>query len=137
MLLTRTIHAFDEKMRLTIPAKLRKELQEEGGELILTRSAGSNLTLYTKSQWDVVVERIEALPQQRSAVRRFVVGNAEVVKFDSSGRILISQHLRDAANLTDKVAIVGMGKHVELWHADDWESAQSETIDQAILDSIF
>ena len=51
------------------------------------------------------------------ALQRLLLGNAQDVEIDGSGRALIAPELRTAAGLVRDVMLLGMGAHFELWDA--------------------
>ncbi len=79
MLIGEYSHNLDPKKRLSIPAKLRKEL---GGGAVLTRGLDGCLWLFPSSQWKTLAERIAALPMaqadSRSFARLLLSGASEV-----------------------------------------------------------
>ena len=54
-------------------------------------------------------------------LQRRLVGYAEDVQMDATGRILVSPALRDYAHLEKNVVLVGQGNKFELWNGDSWE----------------
>ena len=68
------------------------------------------------------------------AARRFqrlVLGHATDLEFDGSGRVLLSQTLRDYAGLEKKVVLVGQGKKFELWSEENWAAECDQAIEEA------
>jgi MraZ protein len=57
---------------------------------------------------------------------RLIIGRAVEVGVDSIGRILVPEHLREYAGLTERAAIIGVMNRVEIWDADVWEAYRSE-----------
>ena len=45
---------------------------------------------------------------------------------DSSGRILIPEKFRKAADISDEVTMVGAGTRVELWNPKRWEAVAGD-----------
>jgi MraZ protein len=62
---------------------------------------------------------------------RFIVGNASEVDIDAAGRVLIPDALKDLANFSEKVVVVGLQDHVELWDEATWKSYQDTARDRA------
>jgi MraZ protein len=120
MLIGEYTHALDPKKRLSVPAKLRRELGEGA---VLTRGLDGCLWLFPKSQWAVLAERIAALPvaqaQSRSFSRLLLSGASEVT-FDSLGRILVPDYLKSFAGLAREVVIAGVHTRLEIWDAGQW-----------------
>ena len=48
---------------------------------------------------------------------------------DGSGRILLSQNLRDYAELKTDVVFVGAGENFEIWAAELWQKKQDQIND--------
>lgn len=58
---------------------------------------------------------------QASLWKRLLVGFAEEVELDASGRLLISPELRRFAGLDKQTMMVGQGSHFEIWSQESWE----------------
>jgi MraZ protein len=50
-----------------------------------------------------------------------MIGYATDMELDGSGRILLPQVLRAHAELDKQVALVGLGKKLELWSEESWD----------------
>ncbi|MBP0969739.1 MAG: division/cell wall cluster transcriptional repressor MraZ, partial [Oscillospiraceae bacterium] len=50
----------------------------------------------------------------------FIFPNACMVEPDKQGRILLPQNLRDNANLSKDVAVIGVMDRAEIWDKDRW-----------------
>ncbi len=108
----------DAKGRMSIPARHRDALSVRcEGRLTFTRSPDDCLLLYPRPVWEGQREKIAALPASARAWQRLLLGSAVDVDLDSSGRILISPELREAAGLQREIKLVGMGSHFEVWDA--------------------
>ena len=118
----------DGKGRIAIPVRYRDFLLGYGaGELILTADADGCLLLYPQPAWQTICDKLLALsalnPQIR-ALQRLLIGHAEMVQMDATGRILISPALRSYATLDKSVMLVGLGNKFELWDAEKWQTQQ-------------
>lgn len=122
MFLGRYDHSIDEKGRLTIPVKYR-ELLNEGAYVL--QGFDRNLMVLTVSAFERLYERVSLLsltdPVARQ-LKRFLLSSAERMEVDRVGRILLPQHLRDAAGLKGEARVVGVGDYFELWSPETWES---------------
>jgi MraZ protein len=58
---------------------------------------------------------------QTSLWKRLLVGFAEEIELDASGRLLISPELRKFAGLDKQAMMVGQGSHFEIWSQDAWD----------------
>jgi MraZ protein len=89
-------------------------------------------------RWDEVAARISALPltDSRSALlRRAIFSAAEDFKPDRQGRILISQRLRDYAQIQNEILIAGVHTFIELWDPGLWNEKVLQQIESGQLDS--
>ncbi len=120
MLIGEYSHNLDPKKRLSIPAKLRKEL---GDGAVLTRGLDGCLWLFPISQWTQLAERIASLPMAQADSRSFarlLLSGAVEVQFDSLGRILIPDYLKQYAKLTREVVVAGVHSRLEIWDKQAW-----------------
>ncbi len=60
-------HALDNKGRIFIPARLREEL---GQSVFVTLSMDRCLSVYSKENWDLFTEKVNALPYVRQRKMR-------------------------------------------------------------------
>jgi len=95
--------SLDTKGRLSVPAKVRAQFEEESdGVLILTAELENQLLLYTLPEWQKVEEKLVKLPSfdpQIRRLKRLYMGNAAECELDSTGRILIPPPLRQRPGL--------------------------------------
>ncbi len=127
MLIGEYKHTIDEKKRLAIPAKLRKEL---GSGAVLTRGLDSCLALYPLREWENLADKLSKLPTGQIEARglaRVILSGAVEVEFDSLGRILIPDYLKQYAGIEKNVVIVGVFNHLEIWGGEQWEAYKQKT----------
>ncbi len=122
MLIGEYNHKSDNKNRISLPAKFRKDLTDT---VVVTRGLEGSLSLYSHPEWRKLLEKIEKLPAANEGARkvqRFFLSGAMEIEIDSAGRILIPQHLRKFANINEEVTLVGLQNKVELWNTNDWKN---------------
>jgi len=124
----------DAKGRMVLPARYRERLSEIcSGQLVVTIDTDQPcLLIYPLNEWEIVEEKINALPGFNKAVRRIqrkLIGYATDVEVDANGRIMLSQPLRDYAHLGRKVVLIGQGNKFELWDQERWEKLCQEDYD--------
>ncbi len=125
--------ALDAKGRLAIPAKHRDALARpaggagadaaSSGTVVLTADPSRCLLLYTRSVWEPIQARLMALSsfnEQIRGLQRLLVGHADDVDIDGTGRILVPPALRQYAGLEHRVVLVGQGNKFELWDEARW-----------------
>ncbi len=120
MLIGEHTHNLDTKKRLAIPAKFRKEL---GDGAVLTRGLDTCLFVFPLKHWVQLAEKLAALPMGQKDSRSFgrlLLSGAVEVEFDSLGRILIPEYLKQYATLSRSVVVAGVYNRLEIWDADKW-----------------
>ena len=132
----------DAKGRCAIPTCYRENLSEHAErQLVVTIDTESPcLLLYPLPEWEVIERKLEALPSfnaQARRIQRLLIGHAQEVELDSSGRILLPPPLREFASLDKKVALVGQGKKFEIWSETCWYESRREWLEnQPLSESI-
>lgn len=123
------LHSIDAKGRLIMPAKIRDDL---GESFVVTKGLDGCLFVYPKSAWQVLEEKIKSLPLSKSRdLQRFFFSSAMDCSLDSQGRILISANLRDFANLSKDVTVIGVSERAEIWDSAKWGEYNSDiTLDE-------
>jgi MraZ protein len=122
MFLGEYLHTFDEKSRLTIPAKFREKLAKG---CMITRGFEKHLIVYTSELFGELIKKVQTMsptdPEARALQRLLFSGASEAVP-DKSGRILIPPFLRAYAGLDGEVYVIGVGQNIELWSKVGWEA---------------
>lgn len=112
----------DQKGRAFFPVVFRKILQEgnASGILVLRKDIYQPcIVIYPEKVWIDVIDNLRSKlnmwnSEHKQLYRQFV-SDVEVIKLDSSGRLLIPGRYRAAANLEQNVNFIGMDDYVELW----------------------
>ena len=120
MLIGEYTHKIDEKKRLSLPSKFRKEL---GKKMVITHGLDNCIFVYPQKEWQKVSERLSGLGVGQADSRgfnRFMLGGAVEVSLDSIGRILIPDFLKDFAKLKNKVVLIGVHSRIEIWDQKTW-----------------
>jgi len=120
-------HSLDDKGRLAIPAKFRRELLKGA---VVTRGLDNCLFLYTKSEWQKLVEKLSTLPIGQSdsrAFARLMLAGAMDVNLDKQGRIILPEYLRKFADLKKKTIIAGLFNRLEIWDDTKWDVYKTQT----------
>ena len=117
--------SLDSKGRLAVPSRFREALTGRcGGQLVITADSDRCLLVYPLPDWEPIEQKLMSLssfnPQIRELQRR-VVGYAEDVVMDATGRILVPPALREFAQLGRSAVLVGQGNKFELWNKENWE----------------
>ncbi len=119
-------HNIDKKGRIAIPAKFREDL---GESIMLAKGLEGKpcLCIYSNAEWAALDEKIRSLPSiTASKVKHYLYAGATRLEYDSQGRVLIPQNLREFASLDGETTILGMSTHLEVWNAGAWAAESSE-----------
>lgn len=119
-------HSIDLKGRVSIPYRFRKDLGDGG---VITKGTDDCLVIYTKTEWEKVASKLADLPMfdpKAKALTRFIFSSAAEVDFDSQGRALLPQFLRDFADLGKDVIIAGVYNKIEIWSIKNWKNQQEK-----------
>jgi len=117
----------DEKKRLAVPVKFRKEL---GKSAVITKGLDSCLFLYPQKEWKKLAQKLAQLPLSQADARGFIrimLAGAMEVSFDRLGRILIPDYLKEYAGLRKKVIVAGLYSRIEIWDERKWEAYKQKT----------
>ena len=138
--------SLDQKGRLSIPAKYRAHLIEnKESKIVITKDPQyPSLKIYSGSQWQIIASKLESLQGLDPIVRNLqwtILGNASVIDFDPTGRmlVLIPSELRKYADIKDEkqISLIGMGNKFEIWNVNNWEMRQTGgSLSTEILDVV-
>ncbi|MFZ2072323.1 MAG: division/cell wall cluster transcriptional repressor MraZ [Minisyncoccia bacterium] len=135
MLIGEYIHTIDEKNRVSMPSKFRKEM---GKKIIITPGLDQCLFIFTIKEWAKVSKRLSDsdsdlsfLKADKRSFNRFMFGRAAEVELDTIGRILIPDFLKERIGLSGKAAIIGVQDRVEVWNEKTWSQYKENVEKQA------
>jgi len=110
----------DEKFRLRLPAKFRRDLPETiEDSYYVTSDDGKCAQIYPVPVWDRIARKLQEAPRMHPVKRklqRITDHFGMMVEMDPQGRILIPQRLREAAQLSGDVVVYGKIDHLEVWN---------------------
>ena len=113
-------HNIDAKGRLIMPAKYREHV---GPTFIVSLGFDNCVRAYSPEEWEKFKAKIDALPDEDEDVlmiKNVIYSNSAECEVDKQGRILIPQNLRNYANLTSGVMIIGMSNCIDIWDSNNW-----------------
>ena len=119
-------HALDERGRVTLPKKIRKELGRD--EVVLARGFDACIFGFDKESWErEATKQLEApvTDEKARAIRRYMFSGAQKVESDKLGRILVPALLKEYAKISRDVKVIGAGDHFEIWDKRTWEGYTS------------
>ena len=130
-----TTLSLDSKGRLAIPSRFRDRLQIlADGCLVLTLNPlDRSLWLYPLPEWEIIESKLAELSdfdKQSRRTKQMMRGYATDCQLDSQGRILVTQELREYANLDKKAVVLGQGNKFEIWDQALWNGQRDEWLGQ-------
>jgi MraZ protein len=131
MLIGEYTHSIDDKNRMSLPIKFRKEV---GKKVVITHGLDNCLFLYPLKEWQKISEKLANLSMGQSDSRgfnRFMLAGATEVDIDSVGRMLIPEHLKGFAGLSDAVVCAGVHNRIELWNKERWTEYKKKIVAEA------
>lgn len=120
-------HTIDDKNRLTLPARFRTAL---AGGVVLTRGLDACLDVYTRADWDALVEArlapLDPFSREARELMRFFFSAATDAELDRQGRVLVPPALARHAKLGRDVVVAGVRDHLEIWDRKAWAAHVGE-----------
>jgi MraZ protein len=122
------LSAVDAKGRLSIPAAYRQTVEARGGGreiLVSKRPDDPCIICYDPAFEERLAERLDE--QRRAEIgrgdadghsrrARGVFGTADIVSWDTSGRIVLPPFLKDRAGIDSLALFVAFGEGFEIWN---------------------
>lgn len=116
-------HQLDDKNRLRIPSKFKKELTGENGERKYSFFRGMNncICVMADEDLDEIISGIaeEAISEANQATALFF-SSIHSAEEDAQGRVVLPTILRRIAGITKDVVTLGRGKRLEIWSAEKY-----------------
>ena len=138
MLIGEYLYTIDQKNRLSVPSKFRKEL---GKRVVVARGLDKCLFLYPLEEWKTLADRLAKLPWGKADTRSFVrtmIAGATDIELDALGRILLPDYLKVYGVLKDTAMVVGLYNRVEIWNPELWHeyNARSQQNSEMIAEKL-
>jgi MraZ protein len=121
-------HAIDEKNRITIPARWRRDGAEEF--ILLPQADHQHLLVMSAEEFSRVSTDAESNPQVSARDRRVFLrhlhSRAEHATVDRQGRLVLPIDMCKELGLKGEVALVGGRGRFEIWNLARWKKAHEE-----------
>ena len=111
-----------EGSRIALPKKHREQLGSGG--VVLSQGFEKCVLVYDKNDWLTAAQKQIDNSSDQIKVRdleRYLYSFATEAFIDAQGRLVIPMALKDYAGIKNKIAVVGVGDHVEIWDAQIWK----------------
>lgn len=114
-------HQLDEKNRMRMPAKLKKQL---GENYYITKGTDGCLFVISNTEMhDTVYSKIKNISMFDDEVQksiRLLFSSAFESEEDNQGRILLPGELKEYGGIKKNIVIIGAGLRAEIWAEDKW-----------------
>ena len=127
--------SLDAKGRFAVPQRHRDGLiangSEAGSRQVMTADPSRCLLLYALAAWEPIQEKLMALSSFNASTRalqRLLVGHADDVEMDATGRLLVPPALREYAGLDKRIVLVGQGNKFEIWDEARWNELTAAAV---------
>ena len=131
-------YKIDEKGRVAVPPRFRKELKDG---VVLAPGAEKCINAYTLSEWKKLATTLTGgslTPNKLRRLNRAIFATAFSVNIDGQGRVALPIPLREYAEIVDDVVIAGANTYLEIWNKVLWEEEKAISQEQAwqIIESL-
>lgn len=124
-------YSVDAKGRISIPARLRKNVAPEASDtFIMTQGTAQCIEVFPLDQWKIIEEKLKNLNiynPRHARMLRITLQHAQEDILDSQSRILVPQSLLNYAKIDKDVLILGVLKKIELWNPEIYKQYLNET----------
>ncbi len=113
-------HQCDQKFRLRMPVKIKKEFSDG---CFVTKGNDGCLFIFSTKQFESLTAKLDSLPLFDSKAQRplrMLLSSAFEVEEDAQGRFLLPAALREFAGIKKDVVFIGVGNRAELWDKERW-----------------
>ena len=114
-------HSLEEKGRISLPKKFRRE----SDSWIVTRGLDGGLFIFKEEDFEKEIAKFESRTFTKKNNRDFVrlmTNEAKIVTPDKNGRVQLPEYLNTFAHITKDVVIVGSYSYIEIWDRDTYHT---------------
>lgn len=102
-----------------IPSGLKRQLPEAEREgLVINRGFEKHLVIYTRKEWNAIIDDLSKLNQYEKRTREFIryfTRGATELSLDANGRILLPKSLLEYAGIGTDVVLACQFNKIEVW----------------------
>lgn len=131
LFLSTVVNKIDKKGRVSVPSHFRNSLEKQSfNGVVLFKS------LHADALEGCRIERLQDLSNHHNtldfsttptqSLAALIFAEAQMIPFDSEGRILVPRSLLDQVNIHEEIAFVGRGQFFELWHPAHLQKFQAD-----------
>ncbi|MEI7668522.1 MAG: cell division/cell wall cluster transcriptional repressor MraZ, partial [Pseudomonadota bacterium] len=124
LFLSTFLNKIDKKGRISVPATFRSALAKTGasddfsGIIVYSSFINNCIEACGIERVQKLSSRIESLDpfsEERDVFATTILGGSVQLPFDSEGRVMLPEHLIEAAGIKEAASFVGKGETFEIW----------------------
>ncbi len=128
-------YSVDAKNRISIPAKLRKEIPEEADNkfVILSDTDDRCIKLYPFNVFKNITQAINSsnpFHPLNVYIRRRLLSNIYDGEMDNQYRIKLPPELLKKTNINGECLVIGVGDYIEIWNPEEFDKYLQESAKQ-------
>ena len=121
----------DAKGRVSIPAPFRAVLVRDGFDGLyccptLDRQAVDAGGNQLRDQIRESLAGFEAFSENHEYLSTTLIGESEILKLDTEGRVVLTESIKDYAGLGERVTFVGQGYKFQIWEPERFVQYREE-----------
>ena len=124
-------YKIDDKGRVPVPPKFRRELKDG---LVLAQGPETCIVAYGLAEWMKMSENLTAgtlAPAKLRRLGRAIFATAFSLTLDGQGRVALPITLREYARIGDELVVVGANTYLEMWNRELWVAEKTDAQEQA------
>ncbi|MCB9812811.1 MAG: division/cell wall cluster transcriptional repressor MraZ [Pseudomonadales bacterium] len=117
MFIGKFYHSLEEKGRISLPKKFRRESKS----WIVSRGLDGGLFIFKEEDFEKEIAKFESRTFTKKNNRDFIrlmTNEAQAVQPDKNGRVQLPEYLINFAGLNKSIVIVGSLSRIEVWDRD-------------------
>ncbi|NCO12390.1 MAG: division/cell wall cluster transcriptional repressor MraZ [Candidatus Pacebacteria bacterium CG1_02_43_31] len=117
MFIGKFYHSLEEKGRISLPKKFRRE----SDSWIVTRGLDGGLFIFKEEDFEKEIAKFESRTFTKKNNRDFIrlmTNEAQEIQPDKTGRVQLPEYLIEFAKLKKSIVIVGSLSRLEVWDRD-------------------
>ena len=123
----RETFTLDNKGRVSIPAKMRKNIPADAENTFLVmRGLDKCIAAYPINVWNEKyqpkIDNLNQFDPKNRRLRRRMFEWSEDITLDTQQRMILPKELLELAEIDGKVIVLGVDDHIEFWNPDIYEN---------------
>ncbi len=131
------VNKVDGKGRVSVPASFRALLADDSTFFAFPSFLHDGIECRTAAFMETLsdtVEGLEPFSDEQDHLAEAIFAASHSLTFDSEGRVVLPEALREHAVIADRAAFVGKGKTFQIWEPTSHEGFQKRARERALAD---